>query len=53
MKLNLGCGFDHREGWLNVDSFPECRPDRLLDIEATPWKLPTDGFDEVLMKHVL
>lgn len=21
MKLNLGCGFDKREGWLNVDNF--------------------------------
>lgn len=53
MKLNLGCGFDKREGWLNVDNFPECEPDRLLDIEATPWDLPTDGFEEVLLKHVL
>ncbi len=53
MKLNLGCGFDKRPGWLNVDNFPACEPDRLLDIEATPWDLPTDGFDEVLLKHVL
>jgi len=53
VKLNLGCGFDRREGWLNVDSFPECKPDQLLDIEATPWDLTTDGFYEVLMKHVL
>jgi predicted SAM-dependent methyltransferase len=53
LKLNLGCGFDKREGWLNVDNFPECAPDRLLDIEKTPWDLPTNGFDEILMKHVL
>ena len=53
MKLNLGCGFDKREGWLNVDNFPECAPDRMLDIESVPWNLPTDGFDHVLMKHVL
>jgi predicted SAM-dependent methyltransferase len=53
MKLNLGCRFDKREGWLNVDNFPECEPDRLLDIEQLPWDLPTDGFDHVLMKHVL
>lgn len=53
MKLNLGCGFDKREGWINVDNFAECEPDRFLDIEATPWDLPTDGFDTVLMKHVL
>jgi len=53
VKLNLGCGFDKREGWLNVDGFAECQPDRLLNIEQTPWDLPTDGFDHVLMKHVL
>jgi predicted SAM-dependent methyltransferase len=52
-KLNLGCGFDKREGWLNVDNFPECDPDKILDIEKTPWDLPSDSFDVVLMKHVL
>lgn len=53
MKLNLGCGFDKREGWLNVDNFQACEPDQMLDIETTPWDLPTNGFDHVLMKHVL
>ena len=53
MKLNLGCGFDKRDGWLNVDNFAECAPDQLLDIEQTPWDLPTNGFDHVLAKHVL
>jgi predicted SAM-dependent methyltransferase len=53
MKLNLGCGFDKRDGWLNVDNFAECEPDQMLDIESTPWDLPTSGFQEVLMKHVL
>lgn len=53
VKLNLGCGFDKREGWLNVDNFAACAPDQVLDIEATPWALETDAFDHVLMKHVL
>ncbi len=53
MKLNLGCGFDKREGWLNVDNFAECAPDQMLDIESTPWDLATSSFDHVLMKHVL
>jgi len=53
LKLNLGCGFDKREGWLNVDSFPECAPDRLLDMENTPWELSSDAFEHVLLKHVL
>ena len=53
LKLNLGCGFDKREGWLNVDNFPECEPDQLLDLEATPWDLPSEAFDHILLKHVL
>jgi len=53
MKLNLGCGFDKRDGWLNVDNFSECEPDKIVDIEQTPWDLPTNGFELVLMKHVL
>lgn len=53
MKLNLGCGFDKREGWLNVDNFAACEPDQLLEIEATPWALEDNSFDHILMKHVL
>jgi predicted SAM-dependent methyltransferase len=53
MKLNLGCGFDRREGWLNVDRFEGCAPDRLLDLEATPWDLPGDAFEHILLRHVL
>lgn len=53
MNLNLGCGFDKREGWLNVDSFVACQPDLLMDLEATPWPLDSDAFDHVLLKHVL
>jgi SAM-dependent methyltransferase len=53
VKLNLGCGFDKRDGWLNVDSFAACEPDRFLDIEKTPWDLETSAFEHILMKHVL
>jgi hypothetical protein len=51
--LNLGCGFDHRPGWLNVDGFAACKPELLMDLEQTPWPLPSDYFDRVLLKHVL
>ena len=52
-RLNLGCGFDRLEGFLNVDYFQECFPDILLNIESTPWSLPSDHFEKVLIKHVL
>ena len=52
-KLNLGCGYDKREGFVNADNFPDCQPDVNLNIEQTPWQLENDSFDYVLMKHVL
>ncbi len=52
-KLNLGCGFDKRAGYLNVDSFEKCEPDLLQNLEEFPWALETNGFDYILMKHVL
>ena len=52
-KLNLGCGFDKREGFVNADNFAECEPDVYIDIEQTPWPLADNSFDYILMKHVL
>lgn len=52
-KLNLGCGFDKREGFVNADSFEACEPDVLLNIEHTPWPLQTNEFEYILLKHVL
>ena len=52
-QLNLGCGFDGRQGFVNADSFPECEPDVLMDIETHPWPFVDDAFDYILMKHVL
>jgi SAM-dependent methyltransferase len=52
-KLNLGCGFDKRDGFINADGFAACAPDVLMDIETTPWPFEDDAFDYILMKHVL
>ena len=52
-KLNLGCGFDKRDGFVNADNFPECSPDIFCDLEAFPWPFEDNEFDYILMKHVL
>lgn len=52
-KLNLGCGFDKRPGFVNADNFAECEPDVRLDIESPPWPFQDGEFDHILMKHVL
>lgn len=53
MKLNLGCGFRRLEGFMNVDRFPDCRPDVIHDLESVPWPWDADTVDEVVMSHVL
>jgi predicted SAM-dependent methyltransferase len=52
-KLNLGCGFDKRDGFVNADGFEQCQPDVLMDIEVHPWPFEDGSFDHILMKHVL
>jgi len=53
MKLNLGCGFNKRDGYINVDKFDTCRPDLLMDVEVCPWRFDTNQVDEVLFNHSL
>jgi len=51
-KLNLGCGFDYREGWLNVDLQSMHDPDLIADVTALPM-LDGGAFEEILAQDVL
>lgn len=53
MKLNLGCGFNKVEGFVNVDCEPLCKPDVLHDLEKTPWPFEDNQFDFILATHCL
>lgn len=53
MKLNLGCGFDKRKGWVNVDSAAACEPDEVVDLEQAPWPWKDGAVEEIEMRHVL
>lgn len=33
MKLNLGCGYNHEEGFVNIDNRIECKPDLVCDLD--------------------
>ena len=51
-KLNLGCGFDHRDGYLNIDFHPDHTPDLLADVRSLPM-LPDGYYEEVLAQDIL
>ena len=51
-KMNLGCGYDHRAGFLNVDNVARHEPDLMADVRDLS-ALPSDWFDEILAHDVL
>ncbi len=53
MKLNMGCGYDKREGYLNVDISPVCEPDLVYDLESLPWPWNADSVNYVRFNHSL
>ena len=52
LKLNLGCGFGKKEGYLNCDWSEDVSPDKIVNLNK---RLPFDGnsVDEILLSHVL
>ncbi len=51
-RVNLGCGWDRRPGYLNVDLHAFHEPDLVADVRDLPM-LPTGGYDEVVAQDVL
>lgn len=52
IKLHLGCGTKKLEGWVNIDSVKEFRPDLVHDI-MQPLAYPDLTVDEVLAEDLL
>ena len=53
MKLNLGCGNDIREGWINLDNSKSDGVDVVHDLNELPLPFEDEKFDIVLCKNVL
>jgi len=45
-RINLGCGYRHKEGYVNIDNRPEVKPDLIADVlEGLPFD--DNSLDEV------
>lgn len=57
MKLNIGCGNDYRERFINVDISRDVRADNYIDLNtcslANPLPFEDNSFDEILAFNVL
>jgi len=52
LKLNLGCGANKLDGYVNIDSEPSVKPDILANmLDKLPYK--ANSVDEVAMFHVV
>jgi len=51
-KVNLGCGFDKRRGYLNVDFHDFHKPDLVADVTKLDM-LSNDYFEEILANDIL
>lgn len=51
LRLNLGCGARHFEGYINVDKYGN--PDVKHDLETFPWPWTDNSVIEILLIHVL
>jgi len=51
LRLNLGCGLNRIDGFVNVDKHGA--PDVRHDLESFPWPWPDGSVSEVVLNHVL
>ncbi len=52
-KLNLGCGKDVRDGWINCDNAEKLPPGVIRMDAGKPFPFPSNHFVEIYASHVL
>ena len=52
IKLNLGCGSDHKKGFINIDIDKRLKPDLVHDVrKKLPYK--ANSVDHILLQDLL
>lgn len=51
LKLNLGCGFNHRPGFVNVDISEGCDANVVCDLSKSPWPWANDSVKEAVFDY--
>jgi len=52
-KLNIGCGRDYLNGWVNLDRNPGVKPDVAAELDGCKLPFVSNNFDHVLASHIL
>ena len=57
-KLNLGCGNDYREGWVNLENTggyieKKYKADVVHDLNKYPYPFKSNEFDAILASHLV
>ncbi len=53
LKLNLGCGQDKLEGFVNIDRNPKLKPDVLWDLNEFPYPFEDQSVDFIQSTNVI
>lgn len=53
MKLNLGCGTDIKQGYVNLDIIKREGVDVVHNLDSYPYPFPDNHFDEIIAIHLL
>lgn len=52
LKLNLGCGLDHRKGYINIDALKKLNPDLVHDLHK-PLPFKNSQISEIVAQDIL
>lgn len=52
-NLNLGCGSDIKDGWINIDKIKSKGVDKVLNLDKYPYPFEDNSIDKIQATHIL